>query len=412
MTAGDYDLAIVGGGLVGGCLACALGHTGLRTLVIEAVAPRTDRHPSYDERVIALSWTSQRILAGIGLWPRIVDGAEPIHQVHVSQAGGFGITRIRDEEEAVEALGYVVPARLLGIAIHEVLAEQANLTLLAPASLSEFQVDAESATLAVHAGEDVIRLRGRLLVAADGGNSTVRQRLGIRVREQRYGQDAVIATVTAERPHPGTAFERFTETGPLALLPLSEGRYSVVWTTLEEQTAELLGLSDEAFVERLRERFGLKLGRFLEPSRRLAYPLRLMLTPDPTGPRTALIGNAAHTLHPVAGQGFNLGLRDVAALAEVLSDSSSAGIDPGNASVLASYRDWRRADHAAVAAVTDTLARHFIHPWPPLRLARDLGLLGLGLFAGPRHLLARRLMGRYGRQTRLARGLRLEIPDE
>ncbi|WP_338113739.1 FAD-dependent monooxygenase [Thiococcus pfennigii] len=255
------------------------------------------------------------------------------------------------------------------------------------------------------------RLRTRLLVAADGGDSSVRRLLGIGLRERPYGQDALIATLTPDRPQPGVAFERFTESGPLALLPMTEGRWSLVWSVPQDRTAGLLALSDEAFLARIQGYFGWRLGRLARTSPRRAFPLVQRLASEATRPRVVLIGNAAHTLHPVAGQGLNLGLRDVAALAEVLVAARRAGDDVGGTAALAAYRDWRRRDQAEVAATTDLLARLFVGGWPPLRAARDLGLLGIELVPGLRHQLARRFMGRAGRQTRLARGLPLETLD-
>jgi 2-octaprenyl-6-methoxyphenol hydroxylase len=245
-------------------------------------------------------------------------------------------------------------------------------------------------------------------VAADGGDSGIRKDLGIAVRERSYGHDALITTVTPESSRPGVAFERFTETGPLAFLPMSEGRYSVVWTAREDETPELLGLSDEDFLARLQQRFGYRMGRLGRIGRRLSYPLKLMLARESVRPRLVLIGNAAHTLHPVAGQGFNLGLRDVAALAEVLADAGREGADPGGGQTLGTYRRLRGRDQHLVAAATDALARLFVNPLLPVRLARDLGMLGLDLTPGLRHLVARRFMGVGGRLPRLARGLSLE----
>jgi 2-octaprenyl-6-methoxyphenol hydroxylase len=250
-------------------------------------------------------------------------------------------------------------------------------------------------------------MRTRLLVAADGGDSAIRKRLGFSARECTYGHHAVITTVSADRPLPGTAFERFTDTGPLALLPMTEGRYSVVWTSRDEDTPDRLALSDEAFLAQLQDRFGYRLGRLSRPGRRVAYPLKLLLTRDPVRSRVVLIGNAAHTLHPVAGQGFNLGLRDVAALAEVVSDAARAGQDPGAKTALAAYRRLRGSDQARAATVTDGLARLFVHPWLPVRVGRDLGLLGLNLSPGLRNLVARHFMGLGGKLPRLARGLPL-----
>jgi 2-octaprenyl-6-methoxyphenol hydroxylase len=411
LSEGEQDLVIVGGGLVGGSLACALRGMGLRVAVIEAAPPRAPGHPGDDERVIALSWTSERILAGIGLWPRLAPGAEPIHAVEVSQRGGCGALRMDRRDEGVDALGQVVPARLIGEAIQDRLSGVAEVCVRAPARVVDLRVTPQWVEVQVAEGGLGERLRTRLLVAADGGDSSVRRLLGIGLRERPYGQDALIATLTPDRPQPGVAFERFTESGPLALLPMTEARWSLVWSVPQDRTAGLLALSDEAFLARIQGYFGWRLGRLARTSPRRAFPLVQRLASEATRPRVVLIGNAAHTLHPVAGQGLNLGLRDVAALAEVLVAARRVGDDLGGTAALAAYRDWRRRDQAEVAATTDLLARLFVGGWPPLRAARDLGLLGIELVPGLRHLLARRFMGRAGRQTRLARGLPLETLD-
>jgi 2-octaprenyl-6-methoxyphenol hydroxylase len=419
--ASDYDLAIIGGGLVGGSLACALRGTGLRVCSIEAVAADAASQPSYDERVIALAWGSRRILEGIGLWGHIAPGAEAIHQIHVSERGGFGFARLDRAEQGVDALGYVAPARLLGAAIRGALAgvgqgpEYGHIDQLCPARLLGLRIQPGGVDLEVALGGGSRTLRTRLLVAADGGDSFVRRRLGLPVRERPYGHDAVITTVTPDRPRPNTAYERFTDTGPLAMLPMTDGRWSVVWTAREADTQALLRLSDAELLARLQDRFGYRLGGLSRLGRRVAYPLRQVMAEKTVGERLVLIGNAAHTLHPVAGQGFNLGLRDVAALAEVLTDAARAGADPGGAQVLDAYRRLRGRDQAEAALVTDTLARLFVNPWAPLRLARDFGLVGLDLVPVARRVLARRFMGLGtgggrtggGRQPRLSRGLAL-----
>jgi 2-octaprenyl-6-methoxyphenol hydroxylase len=415
----DYDLIIVGGGLVGGSLASALRQSGLKVCSIEAVSADAASQPSYDERVIALAWGSRRILEGIGLWGQIAPGAEAIHQVHVSERGGFGFAHLDRAEQGVEALGYVAPARLLGKAIRGALAEEERVSpdgggidQLCPARLLGLRIQPDGVDLEVSLAGASRTLRARLLVAADGGDSFVRRRLGLSVRERYYGHDAVITTVTPDRPRPNTAYERFTDTGPLAMLPMTEGRWSVVWTAREADTQTLLRLSDAAFLARLQDRFGYRLGGLTRLGRRVSYPLRQVMAREPVGDRLVLIGNAAHTLHPVAGQGFNLGLRDVAALAEVLVGAARAGSDPGGTAVLDSYRRQRARDQANAALVTDTLARLFVNPWAPLRIARDLGLVGLDLVPGARRALARRFMGIStdggGRQARLSRGLSLD----
>lgn len=405
----DYDLVIIGGGLVGASLAVALGETGLRIAVVEATAGDAPAHPSYDERVIALSLGSARIFQGMGLWPQIAPDTAPIRQVHVSDRGHCGFAHLDAEDEGVPALGYVAPARVMGAALGARMQAEPRISLLRPARLQGLQINRERVSLEVAVAGHSHMLRAALLVAADGGESAVRKRLGLRVREHDYGQDAIIATVTPEgipeATRPGTAFERFTESGPLALLPMTAGRYGVVWTAPRSETPGIQGLSDEAFIAALQQRFGSRLGRLTRPSRRVAYPLRLMLADRLTRERLLLIGNAAHTLHPVAGQGFNLGLRDVAELADLLVEAQRTAKDLGGPAVLGPYRRRRGPDHALTAGLTDGLARLFVNPWVPVRSGRNLGLLGLDLVPMARHHVARRFMGLSGRQPRLARGL-------
>ncbi len=405
----DTDLVIIGGGLVGASLAVALAETGLRITVVEATAADTPAHPSYDERVIALSLGSARIFQGMGLWSEIAPDAAPIQHVHVSDRGHVGFAHLDAKDEGVPALGYVAPARVMGAALSARMAAAPHIEVLRPGRLQGLQITRERVNLEVAVAGESRLLRAALLVAADGGESSVRKRLGLKVRARDYGHDAIIATVTPERipatTRPGTAFERFTDSGPLALLPMTEGRYGVVWTAPRAETAGLLGLSDDAFIATLQTRFGSRLGELTRPSPRRAYPLRLMLARQLTRERLLLIGNAAHTLHPVAGQGFNLGLRDVAELADLLVEAQRTAKDVGGPSVLSPYRRRRAPDHALIAGLTDGLARLFVNPWGPVRAGRNLGLLGLDLVPMARHHLARRFMGASGRQPRLARSL-------
>ena len=404
MSATRYDLVIVGGGLVGGSLACTLGRAGLRVALVEALAPAARSQPSYDERVLALSWGSRRILEAMGLWEDLAPGAEPIRCVHVSDRGHFGFARLDSAEEGVAALGYVAPARLIGQAIQ---AHLGGVDVFCPARLIGFHLREERVDIEVASEGESRLLSAALLVAADGGDSAIRKRLGFDALERGYGHDAIISTVTPDQPQAGVAFERFTDTGPLALLPMTEGRYSVVWTARESETGAILGLDDKAFIDHLQARFGFRLGGLARPGRRRAYPLKLMLTRKPVRQRLVLIGNAAHTLHPVAGQGLNLGLRDLAALAQIVTDRVRAGADPGSPEALRDYPCLRGGDQGRTALATDFLAHLFINPWLPLRLGRDLGLLTLDLMAGARHHLARHFMGTTGHLPRMARGLPL-----
>jgi 2-octaprenyl-6-methoxyphenol hydroxylase len=396
----DSDVLIVGGGLVGASLALALGKAGLRVAVVEAHAFKIDQQPNYDERSIALAQGSQRIFSGLGLWDQLADQVCPIHTIHVSDRGRFGFTRLRREDEGVPALGYVASARVLGNTLIEALEPLTVVELLAPAQLLDFQLDGSQVTAELEVDGSGVTHTTRLLVAADGAHSSVRERLGIATRQWDYGQTAVIANVTPERPHQNVAYERFTDTGPVALLPL-------VWTVRSQQAEEILALSDTEFLARLQQRFGNRLGRFLNVGQRHAYRLQLLRARESIRPRLALIGNAVHTLHPVAGQGFNLGLRDVAALAEVVIDAQRSGVDIGAAAVLERYAEWRQADQRRVVAFTDGMVRIFSQPLPPVAWLRDAGMLALDLCPPAKRWFGRLTMGRAGRLPRLARGLEL-----
>ena len=403
----EYDILIIGGGMVGASLAHALCGRGMHIGVVEAHPLESRSQPSYDDRVIALAYGTRHILSGIGVWPQIAADAAPIRRIHISDRGHWGFTRLDHADLGVEALGYVAAARALGESLLPGLASAADLDLLCPGQLKSFETRDDRVSVEVQIGGEPEFLTCQLLVAADGGRSLVRQLLGLGTRHWTYGQTAVIANITPGKDHQGVAYERFTDSGPLAVLPMTEGRCSVVWTLADEQVADVMGLDDRHFLERLQARFGYRLGRLRKVGARSAYPLRHLLIKDEVRPRVALIGNAAHTLHPVAGQGLNLGMRDVAALAELVGNAARAGADPGSRDLLQSYADWRRRDQQAVSLVTDGLVRLFSNPLAPVTLARNLGLLGLDMTPAAKRLVARRFMGLSGRLPRLARGLSL-----
>lgn len=403
----DYDLLIVGGGLVGASLACAVADLGLRIGLVEAVPFAAAAQPSYDDRSLALAYGSRRIFEGLGLWPAIQPIATPIVRIHISERGGLGCARLDSRDQGVEALGYVVEARSLGAALADRLNALSNVELLCPASLETVTVLTDSAEATLQCLQQTLHCRTRLLVAADGAHSRVRQQLGITALRWTYGQAAIIANVTPQHPHCHIAYERFTDSGPLALLPLSEGRCALVCSVDEADQTKLLALDDAAFLAYAQDRFGERLGRWQRVGRRQAYPLFLMKAREHARQRVAVIGNAAHTLHPIAGQGFNLGMRDVAALAEVIADARQAGQDIGTWTVLSRYAAWRRWDQRQAVGFTDGLARLFSNPLPPLRHARNLSLLAFDLLPPVKRLLARRTMGLAGYLPRLARGLPL-----
>ncbi len=393
--------------MVGAGLAGALAGQSLRIAVVEPVPLSAARQPSYDDRAVALSLGSRRILDGMGVWDGIAAEAVAIDRIHVSDRGHFGFTRISARQEGVEALGYVAEARVLGPVLMRKLGSADNVDLICPARVEAIRLGDDAVEAELGPGETRRRVSARLLVAADGGRSLVRQTVGIGARERDYGQTAVIANVTPGRSHDHTAYERFTESGPMALLPMAEDRCALVWTVPREMADEIMALSDEDFLERLQARFGDRLGRFHKVGGRSAYPLVLIRAREQFRHRLAVIGNAAHTLHPIAGQGFNLGLRDVAVLAQVLADAARAGTDPGSPAVLERYAAWRKADQGQVTWFTDALVRIFSNRLAPMILARNVGLVALDLMPSVKHGLARAAMGLSGRQPRLARGLPL-----
>lgn len=401
-------MVIVGGGMVGASLAHALGRASLPVTLIEAVAPSVAGQPSYDDRPIALSYGSWLIFNGLGLGQELRAQAAPIRTVHVSQQGRFGVTRLSASEYGVEALGFVIPARTLGTVVNRSLTQCAGeINYLCPARVASVDEGEDLIRVKVNHAGTVKELRTRLLVVADGGSSPTRDMLRISVQASDYGQTAITANVTPGSGHRDTAYERFTPAGPLALLPLKDNRCGLIWSVPTREAQAFMAMEDARFLRLLNRRFGARLGEFERVGKRSKYPLTLIRSRRQVRRRVALVGNAAHTLHPIAGQGFNLALRDVAALAQLIVDAVRAGHDPGQGELLHTYYRWRQGDQRSVTAFTDGLVKLFGSDFAPLAAARGAGLLALDLFPPLRRVLARQAMGLSGRQTRVARGLPL-----
>lgn len=388
----DYDVLIVGGGLVGGSLALALAKTPLRIGIIESVPVEQRLANSAGDRALALAWGSSLILDQIGVWQGAEQKAAPIRHIHVSDRGYFGKLRMSAEREGVPALGYVVKARTLEEEAASRLS-QSPVTLICPASILSMTAGGETVHVSLREGNSSIDLTARLLVAADGGNSTVRTLLGIGQSVRDYGQTAVVTEVKTGKSNDFTAYERFTPVGPLAFLPVAKKRYSVVWTQQAEAAADLLALPEQEFIDQLQAAFGYWLGKISLGVRRQAFPLKLIRAERMTDERVVLVGNAMHQLHPVAGQGLNLGLRDVALLAETLITRLEFGEDIGERAFLDRYAQARQDDLNRVINFTDTTVRIFSNEFAPMAYARNAGLLALDRFQPGKRLLAQYAMG-------------------
>ena len=427
MTEQHYDIVIAGGGMIGTSLALALAPLGLRIAVVEMVARQATAQPSFDDRTTALSRSTQRTFEAMGLWPDIVAGSTPIASIHVSDQGRFGLSHIDADEQGVEALGYVVVNRVLGGVLQDALECAPGVDVLCPARIVDVALAPDAASVTVRRGdEDDVRLSCGLLVAADGANSAVREMMGITAGKSHYGQRAVIGNLLTEKPVDNVAYERFTQQGPLAVLPMTEGRAGFVWTVAEDDAERVMALDDDAFLAELQREFGYRLGEFSRVGKRASYPLILSKAMRLTATRSVLVGNSAHGLHPVSAQGFNLGMRDVAAIVDCIADSlewgqspSVKGSDPAAASspfdrgaepstvaaMLDRYADWRRADQQKLVRFTDGLVRLFGSRRRPLRALRSVGMLGFDLLPGVRSVFAKHTMGLAGHLPRLSRGV-------
>ena len=402
----DCDVLIVGGGLNGPVLALALAQAGMTSIVLDAASVETRAEPGFDGRAYALSLASQRLLAALGLWRAVGPHAQPIEAIRISDGRpGEGASRLFlhfDGQEVDEGpMGQIVEDRFL---------RRALLSALEAAPAAEHRAGVGVVGQAIGPGAAVVtladgtELAASLLVGCDGRASGVAARAGIGRRGWDYGQTSLVCAVAHERPHRGVAHQFFMPAGPLAILPLPGDRSSIVWTERTDRAAAIGRLDDAGYLAELGPRFGDFLGDIALEGGRFAYPLGLSLAERWTLPRIALAGDAAHGIHPLAGQGLNLGLRDVAALAEVLTEARRRGEDVGAADVLARYGRWRRFDTSLLAVATDGLNRLFSNDNPVLRLGRDLGLGAVNRLPALRRRLIAEAAGTAGDLPRLLRG--------
>ena len=407
MSNKHYDIVIAGGGMIGTSLALALEPLGLNVAVVEAIPRKAAAQPSFDDRSTALSRSTQRMFEAMGLWPRIVAASTPIRTVHVSDQGRFGFSHIEAEEQGVEALGYVVINRVLGGVLQDALDSLENVDVFCPARIVDIELAPDKAAAEVEFVDGKQQtLTCDLLVASDGANSAVREMMGITAQKSHYGQCAVIGNLLPEKDINNVAYERFTKQGPLAILPVADGRAGFVWTVSEDDADRVMALDDKAFLAELQEQFGYRLGTFSRVGKRASYPLVLSKALRLTATRSVLIGNSAHGLHPVSAQGFNLGMRDVAALVDCIADCPTVTqIDPGGTSLLEQYSRWRRSDQKKLVRFTDGLVKLFGSDSRSLRALRNIGMLGFDLVPGVRSVFAKHTMGLAGRLPRLSRGV-------
>lgn len=404
-SADSFDVVVSGGGLVGLTLGVALAQGGLAVAVVDAQATAVTTAPAFDGRVSAIAYASGRMFRALGVWDTLEPDAQPINDIVVSDGrigrGASPLTLHFDHREIGEPLGHLVENRLTRLALHAAAARTPGLGLIAPETVTGMAADSRSARVRLKGGR---QLSARVVVACEGRHSMLREQAGIRSIGWTYGQTGIVTTVVHEKPHAGIAHEYFLPGGPFAILPMTGNRSSLVWTEYDADATRLLARDEAGFAAEMRRRFGDFLGHAEPVGPRFAYPLGLHLARSYCAPRLVLAGDTAHGIHPIAGQGFNLGLRDVAVLAEELCDAARRGEDIGSDAVLARYQQRRRFDTVALAAATDVLNRLFSNDIAPLRVARDLGLAVADRIGPLRRFFMRHAGGDVGDLPRLLRG--------
>jgi 2-octaprenyl-6-methoxyphenol hydroxylase len=413
-AAEHYDVVIVGAGMVGASLANALASNPQRRvpslLVVEASTLSLDEEklqPGFDIRSTVLSATTAGYFQALGIWPHLAAYAEPIRDIHVSDQGRFGTVRLDSEAEGVPALGYVTENRALGLALNRALLAKPDIELCAPVTVKSISPCATGMQLQLSdaTANTESSISAGLVVLADGGRSGLPGQLGIMQHREKYGQGAIIANVAFSKPHQGRAWERFTPKGPLALLPLAdfEGQHraALVWTHPENAVDAFMALEDADFLAALQQDFGNRVGRFTRVGKRAVFPLALTTADEQIRPGLVLLGNVAHTLHPVAGQGFNLALRDTMALAENILTSVATGTDPGDFNRLQAYLAEVGTDQLVTTRFSDYMTRMFSSSGTGMTGVRHLGMACIDLLPPLRNMLSRQAMGLRQARVRL-----------
>ncbi|WDE06633.1 2-octaprenyl-6-methoxyphenyl hydroxylase [Thalassomonas viridans] len=391
-----FDVVIAGGGLSGALMALSLAALKqangqpLKIALVEANPVIKDVSLSFDDRVLALSHGTSAYLQGLGAWQHLQQDAEAIKTIHISDRGHYGKARVYAEDHQVPALGYVVEMALIGKALLKSLAGFSNIHWYRPDTIENIHWQKDKVILTLTSGEGV---SANLLLACDGGMSVCRDFANIKVRQHSYQQSALIANVSTAKPHAGIAYERFTETGPIAMLPLSGDRCSLVWTLTPQQAEEVQGLDDRRFKRALEEAFGSYLGQITQAGERFVYPLNLIQAEQQVYHRMALVGNASHTIHPIAGQGFNLGVRDVEQLAALIKEALAHNQDIGNFALLGRYQQQRASDQKEVITLTDSLVTLFSNRLPPLVAGRNIGLKVMNYLSPLKNAFVQKTMG-------------------